>query len=522
MTPTKYFLIALAAMASLCSCIHNDIPYARIQAGFTSLQAMGQDGGTIIDSATRSVTIPLPEQVDIQAVRISSYTLTPGATIVDNPLGEPIDLSSPLTLQVRLYQDWTWHISATQTIERYFEVAAQMGASVIDVPGRRVVLFVKKNSDIANIEIIRAKLGPVGATYSPALDAGAHFDGTKPFVVDVEQYGRTYRWTIYVETVEATVVTTGVDAWTCVAWVHGQAEAGRDNGVEYRLATSQQWVRIPADAVTQTGGAFTGRIDHLSPQTQYVARTYSDNDTGDEVEFTTGSVVQPPNRDFEYWWLDGKIWCPWKEDGEPYWGTGNKGATTLGTSNSVPTTDTPSGTGWAAQLETRFVGIGILGKLAAGNLFAGSYVRTDGTNGVLSFGRPFTERPTKLQGMFRYNCTTIDKSSNEMSYLIGRPDTCIVWVALIDTPEPFEIRTSPSNRQLFDPNGDYVVAYGCMQHGESIPAWTPFEFELTYRSTSRKPTYILITCSASKYGDYFTGGNGSILCVDDFELLYDY
>ena len=397
-----------------------------------------------------------------------------------------------------------------------------MGETVIDVPGRRVVVYVRESTDLSSIEIVRAKLGPVGAEYSPSLAPGAKFNATKPFMVNVEQYGKKYSWTIFVETVAVSVRTMSVDAWTCVAWVNGQAEAGRDNGVEYRLASSTEWVRLPASAVVQTGGSFTGRIDHLSPQTAYVARTYSDSDLGDEIEFTTGAAVQPPNADFDQWWLDGKIWCPWAENGEPYWGTGNKGATTLGSSNSVPTDDTPSGTGWAAMLETRFVGIGIVGKLAAGNLFAGSYVRTVGTNGVLSFGRPFTERPTKMQGMFKYNCVNIDKSSTEMSYLMGRPDTCIVWVALIDSPEPFEIRTDPKDRQLFDPNGDYVVAYGSMQKGETVGQWTPFEFELKYNSTSRKPTYILITCSASKYGDYFTGGNGSVLCLDDFKLIYDY
>ena len=350
----------------------------------------------MIDSATRTATITLPEEIDISAVRITGYSITPGATVVDNPLLEPIDLSNPLPVTLRLYQDWQWRIVGNQTIERYFEVVGQMGETVIDVPGRRVVVYVRESTDLSSIEIVRAKLGPVGAEYSPSLAPGAKFNATKPFMVNVEQYGKKYSWTIFVETVAVSVRTMSVDAWTCVAWVNGQAEAGRDNGVEYRLASSTEWVRLPASAVVQTGGSFTGRIDHLSPQTAYVARTYSDSDLGDEIEFTTGAAVQPPNADFDQWWLDGKIWCPWAENGEPYWGTGNKGATTLGSSNSVPTDDTPSGTGWAAMLETRFVGIGIVGKLAAGNLFAGSYVRTVGTNGVLSFGRPFTERPTKI------------------------------------------------------------------------------------------------------------------------------
>lgn len=67
-----------------------------------------------------------------------------------------------------------------------------------------------------------------------------------------------------------------------------------------------------------------------------------------------------------------------------------------------------------------------------------------------------------------------------------------------------------------------MVAYGSFQSGQSIPEYIPFEFELDYTSTSRVPKYLLIVASASKYGDYFTGGSGSVLCIDDLELLYDY
>ena len=106
--------------------------------------------------------------------------------------------------------------------------------------------------------------------------------------------------------------------------------------------------------------------------------------------------------------------------------------------------------------------------------------------------------------------------------LAGRPDTCIVWVALIDSEQPFEIRTNPNNRQLFDPDGPEVIAYGKIEFGENVPTYTPFEFTLDYKATDRVPRYILITASASKYGDYFTGGNGAVLYLDNFELKYDY
>ena len=229
-----------------------------------------------------------------------------------------------------------------------------------------------------------------------------------------------------------------------------------------------------------------------------------------------------PNLGFDDWWLDGKVWNPWAEGDEQYWDTGNKGATTLGNSNSVPTTDTATGSGKAAMLETKFVGIGVVGKLAAGNIFTGKYVATDGTNGILSFGREYKERPTKLKGKLRYNCVSISHASSGFENLKGQPDTCIVWVALSDSNEPYTIKTNPKTLQLFDPKDPTVIAYGYTQYGESVPNYIPFEVEFKYNSTQRIPNYIVLVASASKYGDYFTGGNGSILYVDDMELVFDY
>ncbi|MDE7343364.1 MAG: PCMD domain-containing protein, partial [Muribaculaceae bacterium] len=96
-----------------------------------------------------------------------------------------------------------------------------------------------------------------------------------------------------------------------------------------------------------------------------------------------------------------------------------------------------------------------------------------------------------------------------------------IYVALTDWPEPYEIRTNPKTRQLFNPDSPEVIAYGELVVGTETP-WQEFEIELKYRSTSRVPRFIQITSAASKYGDYFTGGTGACLWVDDYELLYDY
>lgn len=517
----KYTLLYIAIVVALSACIKNDIPYPRIQPNFVTLTVDGQTRGTNIDSATRTVTVYLPETVDIQNVSVSEYTITDGATIVSGDLSQALNLTKPYDVVLHMYQDWTWRITAEQNIDRYFTLSGQVGTSIIDVPGRRVVAQVSKKTALTSVLVESIKLGPEGSTITPDI-SGKNVDFTNPVEVTVTAWGRSSVWTLFVEQSDVDLSTERIDAWTNVAWIYGTGEANKTNGVEYRIKGDTEWTKVPQNDIVSDGGNFHARIIHLSENTTYEGRVYSDDMTGETLEFTTGTAVQVPNSSLDDWWLDGKIWCPWAEGGEQYWDTGNKGATTLGASNSVPTTDTSTGTGWAAMLETKFVGIAGIGKLAAGNLFAGKYVKTDGTNGILSFGRPFTERPTKLRGYFKYTCAPINYVSTEWTNLKGQPDSCIVWVALIDSPEPFEIRTNPKNRHLFDENGSEVIAYGKMEYGQTINNYIPFEFELEYKSTSRVPKYILITASASKYGDYFTGGAGSILYLDDLELLYDY
>ncbi|MDE6449343.1 MAG: PCMD domain-containing protein [Muribaculaceae bacterium] len=515
-------LIVTALLSIIATgCIKNDIPYPRIQPNFITFTVEGESAAAVIDSMTRVVNITLGETADIYAMNVTGYTVTPGAIVEEGVLDHPLDMTKPQAVMLKIYQEYWWVLKATQNIERYFNVAGQIGSSVIDVPAHRVIVTIPEGTDLTRLQVTSMKLGAIGSTVTPDIN-GSTISLTSPLELTITNHGREEIWTIYAEETASTVTTERCDAWTRVAWAYAQAQEGKDNGFEYRRTDIEEWTRVPANWITANGGSLTARLINLQPMTEYAVRAYSDDEYAAEVVFTTGQEAQVPNADFEYWWLNGKVWNPWQEDGIQFWDTGNKGATTLGQSNSMPTDDTPSGTGKAAMLETKFVGIGSLGKLAAGNIFAGYYVRTDGTNGVLSFGRPFTQRPTKLRGYLKYNCTEISHSTTEYDYLKGRPDTCAVWSALIDSAEPFEIRTNPKDRQLFDPAGSEVVAYGNIQYGESVENYIPFEFEFKYTSTQRVPRYILIVASASKYGDFFTGGNGSVLYIDDLELLYDY
>ena len=47
-----------------------------------------------------------------------------------------------------------------------------------------------------------------------------------------------------------------------------------------------------------------------------------------------------------------------------------------------------------------------------------------------------------------------------------------------------------------------------------------FEIPIEYFKSNIKAANIVVTMSASRYGDYFTGGDGSTMWVDDLELVY--
>ena len=73
-----------------------------------------------------------------------------------------------------------------------------------------------------------------------------------------------------------------------------------------------------------------------------------------------------------------------------------------------------------------------------------------------------------------------------------------------------------------DKSDGQVIAYGVWDNTSTKNEWTEITIDLTYNEEYEGvvPNYLMITASASKYGDYFTGSNGSEMYLDDFELVY--
>lgn len=529
-------LLLLAAV--LCGCIKNDIPFARIPLSITALKVEGQIGTTSFSEKDRTATVTLAETVNPKKVKIDSIGYTDKAVAALSS-GDVIDLTSDVEVTLSLYQDYVWKIVRNQPVARRLTVSNQVGNAVFDEDKRLVTINITKSASLKDVELVDLKLGPAGAAYNGTADGlpTVSWKRYNNFAVTAIQV--TYsdfideEWTVKVYKSDSDVLTERADGWVNVAWMYGAGLAGTECGFEYREAGAENWIAVPKEYVTVNGGQFYARVPHLKANTTYECRAFSDGQRAKEVQFSTVDMGSFPNMGFEDWHKSEKsVICPWAQDGSVFWDTGNHGSAIVGEKNvTTNVTDIrPGSTGkYAACLASQNI-LGV--KFAAGNLFVGEYKKTKGTNGILGFGREFASYPTALKGWFKYKTAPIKVVSKGYEHLKNEPDTCIVWVALGDwelslnaetgQKTAVEVETDNNNEgKYFDKNDPHVIAYGEMICGEDVNEYKPFEIKLDYRATNRVPTSLLIVCSASKYGDYFTGGE-CVMWIDDFSLVYDY
>lgn len=300
---------------------------------------------------------------------------------------------------------------------------------------------------------------------------------------------------------------------------------------DYREVGATEWQHIDA---TVDGSAMTAVITGLTPGKTYEYTASTSDFQGSAIYSFTAYSPQLPNCGFESWIQAGKPWLLTDNEANLFWDSGNHGSTTMGANYNITVSDTSikHGGTCSAKLGSRFVGFGTIGKFAAGNAFVGKYLKTDGTDGVLGWGRPWTYNASAMKGYVKYRPAAVTHDSNDLPDLKeGDMDQGIIYVALVDgTLQDYEgqqypqiVKTKASDRQLFSKDQANVIAYGEMvftanTNGEDM---VPFEIKLNYKSgrENEKPAYIIVVASASRYGDYFVGGP-STMWIDDFEMVY--
>ena len=331
------------------------------------------------------------------------------------------------------------------------------------------------------------------------------------------------------------VTTDEPDAWAKFVTLKGNSADSTNAGFMLRKAGDADYQRYDATSYDASTGDFSLLLtEGIEPETEYEYYAVSGtDDRGEVVGFKTTAAVNLENNSFDYWSQSGDSWMP-NASGNAYWDSGNKGANSMsgltGVNNPTSPEEATVVRGKAAKLQSTFVGLGSLGAFASASVFTGEFVRTDGTNGILSFGRDFTSRPTKLTGYYRYEPAPINYMTNwdpSVNPDLKKEDLdhCIIYVALCT--DTCEIRTNKNNRKLFNPDDESVIAYGELVANEAVTGdeandYKKFSIDIIYKRTDVTPTHIVVVAAASRYGDYFTGGAGSTLYIDEFNLEYDY
>lgn len=317
-----------------------------------------------------------------------------------------------------------------------------------------------------------------------------------------------------------------------------EASVSKDLAFEYRIYGSEgEWSKADAAIDIKNPSRMSAEIVGLTPGTTYEYRAWCSGQSSDSqaYTFTTEKREQLNNSGFEDWSQPERPLLLYKSGDQMFWDSGNHGSTTIAAKDNVTTYDesliAPGSTGnRSIKMKSAFVGLGgAIGKFAAGNAFVGKYIRTVGTSGAqIGFGRPFNSRPDKLVGYAKYIPATIDYS--DLDYVkTGQMDNAFIYVAVGDWPEdgtgdpnvPFLVDTSA--KKFFDKSGPNVIAYGELVYTGATEGdgMVPFEIELKYKDKNRKAKYIIVVATSSRYGDYFTGGTGSTLWLDDLELVYE-
>lgn len=547
-------ILALTAGILTSCAIENDIPYPIIEASIESMTVEGQRGAdqntftaATINKSARTVTLYVNDGVDISRLQILSLKTTTGAElVVDDPnvcedyskfptsgfasldsiplsSNTRVNFSQAVTFTLRTYQDYQWKITVNQIIQRDIDVE-NMRSYVIDADTRTVIIYVDPTTDLTNLTVKKLNLGGEYGRVTP--DPTLQKDYSKPSTFNVscswEEY--SYEWTVYVypDSNESGSGSTEAFAMTTRATVTGNVQSGKTPTVEYRKESETSWSTVPPANVSTSGNTFSATLTGLSASTTYKYRISVDGSAGSEQTFTTAAATPLENGAMEEWSQDGKQWNPWAAGNDAFWGTGNPGAAAFIGNLTTPTDESVSGK--AAYLESKDAWL----KLAAGNLFIGDF-DLDGTNGLLHFGRPFTSFPTALRLYYKYTPAIIsivgssieETLPSSLKNMVGQSDLFHIYIALSDKSEPYEIRNNPDKRQLFDPNDANIIAYGEYTSSEPVTSYKELEIPLEYRATNRTPKYIIIVASSSKYGDYYLGGVGSKLWLDEMELVYE-
>ena len=365
--------------------------------------------------------------------------------------------------------------------------------------------------------------------------------GNASIKVEADSKEQVFAFTFNVSTQVATSLGVKMPiCWSTFALLEGEVISSTGDmdpacmKFEWKKKEDAQWQTL---STTQKGLIYTAKLTGLTPSTTYCYRlTYTKEEesyTSEQLDFSTEPQTPLPNGTMDDWFKVGDSWyadaqANVNSTAGSFWDSSNPGAADYVGSNTSPESSivhTPGGK--AAKLESTYAII----KFAAASLYTGKFAGLVSTKGAkIDFGKPFTARPTQLTGWYQYAPGSINRvGSNQPANTVSKGDTDLWSIYVVLTTGTYQLDNTnlagtakDFNALLRDDNDLFVVAYGALPDAECVASadWKKFTIDLTYKNLFLKPTHIIIVISSSKYGDYFTGSDTSVLYLDDMELIY--
>ncbi|MBR6053735.1 MAG: PCMD domain-containing protein [Bacteroidales bacterium] len=522
---------ALLLLVSASSCLRNDMDYPVVLAGITDFK-VGLQKGVKIDASARTVVVDLEETADISALNVESCVYTEGAQL-SRDIPAVIDLSEPFKVTFTYYRDYEWTISATQTIERYVNVENQSGDPSISEDNHRIVLNVLNTQSLSSITFNSMKLGPRGSKV--VSTTGYEKDGSTTALVtkdirfpvtldcvmdrtfDVLYKGKTTTWTLV-----AVPYTPPVEIKSIVPWAYSIDVKGSFNGagspeLQYREAGEEEW-QVWEDAKV-AGVGISGRISDLYDGVEYEIRIVNGDMVSDVRTVRTDKATQLYNSNFDTWSTSGKSWCPYPAnatDDQRVWDTANN-ATSFFAGNVTSPEESFVVKGKAVKMES----VMVAGMLAGGNIYVGDFIKLQGLGAEIAWGFPFDSKPKALKGYYHYTPAKVTQFQNQYSYLEGKDDIGQFQILLTDwAAGQFHVLSAEYKFVDFENDPEIIAFSEVMLPKTEGDEYIEFTLPLEYRNY-RTPKYIIIVACSSFYANYYTGGVGSTLYIDEFSLEYE-
>ena len=433
---------------------------------------------------------------------------------------------------------------STESRSAYFPVS-RLFANITVVNNEGVSNSMRK-------ELTDAEGNPVKARDHFILNIKESGTGESAISVTVDPTTHEYSYTFNVSTKPTSGATMTAGAWDRLAYlqatnvVPGTGVSTEGMKFQYREASETAVLAETdeaswTDVVTTTEeNKYTAMLSGLTAETAYEYRLVNGN--GDVIStqsFTTSAADAQTalyNGGFELWSQNGQTVYPENESSAgnttSFWNTSNPGTSQgLGAVGGAvnPTTSTTSpvveGT-YAAKLQST----NKLSVFAAASLYTGKFQGLSGMSANMEFGQPFTSRPIALHGYYQYTpqkINHVDRTPDGVTITNGETmDECSIFIAL--AKKSFTFNNKKEEEYIDYEGDDNIIAYGALPSGAATNetannGYKEFTIPLQYKESQfgETPTHIIIVCSASKYGDYMTGADNSLLYLDDFSLIYE-